>query len=1475
MNKILICIDNRHLMNICVLPFAKQQASVLWLLSKSYGNDIPSNLLEPYYRDHEGQDQLKPQIVHALANAELYCLALGFIYADQNYHSLNHNGVMMLLQRKGVYVVEPADVSLTETVLVQVAPLRMTAHMAVIEAIMALYIKEVLIPDKIVECLKKFTKLTSGTELPVDPEDAVVLWINKSCDKMKAKIQEENDLNCSSESDTAKICLNETLSLADSLYNLQLILKFCESVLPFNFYFLSLEDVLYMHSSIRQNFLAFLADIFYNLEIKPAKCVRSPGHKDHKIHIPDDSESVITSIMPAAGIRSGFKRVDDTLIPARLKVSKEKIVKESKKEERGESPEKPKQTGIIGEADVVLTSITGSPRRTVPNNAPLASNLVGIPGFQSPCADTPDRKFVVPSPHSEYGSDNKVSSNYAEISKVSDLNVESGNNLSPQKSSFAKKESEKLDSPKPVKKTSFASMPSNTTTWQQQFKNSQIEAEQLSSSDENDVILTSQLNNIKLELEEKRRNIELEKKKLELMWNDQRQKFGKAAFLQALNKNVDKEKTENYAGSDNKENGPQTEIEKEVNSSQEKWSKNKEDGMKEDINSFQTQRPIQKDLKNSIGQLNESLNDLQVDLSKLSKQQDMIQKIVHYQPKEEPKDQQQNFYLHNQQVSSAPSNFSPNPMNVQNSHAPIHQNVPTRQPPNPESHMQINQPQMMMPHGAGPMDHHSLPPQMMHQQDHSPSQYQQHQQHQRAQWNVPAVTQDLSIAAPRRAQWTQPNPQSMIDAGHQQRQQWYLPQQSNAPIMSTGQYPMPYNPNYIGQDQPSRQYPMYQNGQMENPHYPYSSPYPPAQSSIHLKPMQFHLHDQPNQSAPMNIQSNDPGQQNMRPPVSSATASNQPAPVHSNHVPVRKDPSQSDVPNIDNKKDQHQLTLNNVPCEINNSEPEESISPRADKHTLGKTFRVPKPRVKSPTAKQAVLPPNDSEEEMISDLSTQPIKDGADADLGFFVSFENEQPVKPRPKLRGKPGLSKTSQPSKDSSPRMDNPFRKKEDGIPQNFDNPFRKNYSKEDNSQQNLNNPFRRNINVADKSSPLHHINDPNIESARSSSSSVPDVSSPIPRNDSRSSCNVDQDEEEEDNEMNAGVGFIIGADLVNPDPIAEDEMQKRKERIMMISLHRKAEQEAKRLSKERENAMQREEKRIEKEKLDQKKEEEKMRRQMIFEQYKQRKHAEAEESEGRTPELPSSTNASRTFTKPRPRSSKQRPKSQFYNSNTNNHNYPPPSIMSSRGSMRGSQPNLSGFGENSCNDETDSQTLMRRALSPPPGIRQPSDPRLPGGYYGRPGPPSEASDTCSTGSALDYCGPRLFVKPASKSNRGIVINAVGTVLAGHVNADSKSLVLDEINKCESKHFLILFRDQSLKFRGLYSYHPEREEIFKLCGAGPKQVTDKMMDKYFKYNCGAKTFSAIHTKHLTVTIDAITIHNSLWQGKTMKKTQPRRDYV
>lgn len=93
-------------------------------------------------------------------------------------------------------------------------------------------------------------------------------------------------------------------------------------------------------------------------------------------------------------------------------------------------------------------------------------------------------------------------------------------------------------------------------------------------------------------------------------------------------------------------------------------------------------------------------------------------------------------------------------------------------------------------------------------------------------------------------------------------------------------------------------------------------------------------------------------------------------------------------------------------------------------------------------------------------------------------------------------------------------------------------------------------------------------------------------------------------------------------------------------------------------------------------------------------------------------------------------------------------------------------------------------------------------------------------------------MYKQPATKSNRGIILNAVEyCVFPGVVNRDAKQKVLEKIARSEAKHFLVLFRDAGCQFRALYSYWPENETILKLYGTGPTQVDDVMFDKFFKY--------------------------------------------
>uniref|UniRef100_A0A3P8WJ93 Calmodulin regulated spectrin-associated protein family, member 2a n=1 Tax=Cynoglossus semilaevis TaxID=244447 RepID=A0A3P8WJ93_CYNSE len=151
---------------------------------------------------------------------------------------------------------------------------------------------------------------------------------------------------------------------------------------------------------------------------------------------------------------------------------------------------------------------------------------------------------------------------------------------------------------------------------------------------------------------------------------------------------------------------------------------------------------------------------------------------------------------------------------------------------------------------------------------------------------------------------------------------------------------------------------------------------------------------------------------------------------------------------------------------------------------------------------------------------------------------------------------------------------------------------------------------------------------------------------------------------------------------------------------------------------------------------------------------------------------------------------------------------------------------------------------------------------------------STTSSVTSNTEYTGPRLYKEPSAKSNKHIIQNALShCCMAGKVNEGPKNKILEEMEKSEANNFLVLFRDAGCQFRSLYTYCPETEEIIKLTGIGPKSITRKMIDGLYKYNSDKKQFSQIPAKTMSASVDAVTIHNHLWQTKkppTPKKVVP-----
>ncbi|KAG8441225.1 hypothetical protein GDO86_006827 [Hymenochirus boettgeri] len=149
--------------------------------------------------------------------------------------------------------------------------------------------------------------------------------------------------------------------------------------------------------------------------------------------------------------------------------------------------------------------------------------------------------------------------------------------------------------------------------------------------------------------------------------------------------------------------------------------------------------------------------------------------------------------------------------------------------------------------------------------------------------------------------------------------------------------------------------------------------------------------------------------------------------------------------------------------------------------------------------------------------------------------------------------------------------------------------------------------------------------------------------------------------------------------------------------------------------------------------------------------------------------------------------------------------------------------------------------------------------------------ASTASSPASVPEYTGPRLYKEPSAKSNKFIIHNALShCCLAGKVNESQKNKVLEDMDKSQSNHFLILFRDSSCQFRAVYTFVPETEELTRVVGFGPRSISLSMVQDIYKYSSDRKRFTQIPSKTMSMSVDAFTIQGHFWQTK--KPTTPKK---
>ncbi|KRK00084.1 patronin isoform X33 [Drosophila yakuba] len=1652
---------------------ARQRASVKWLLSKAFNNRVPDNLKEPFYRDHENQERLKPQIIVELGNATLYCQTLANLYSDPNYQSMNHWSIIQTLARKGVPVAESADMPITETVLIQTNPLRINAHMSVIESLMVLYAKEISSGDRVMAAIRRISGNNYQAPTGQSYEQALLGWISHACAALKKRIIKEVDAGLPDDNgsrlqtpdippvrDFQDLCdgiclallisyycpkvvpwtsvrINYLPAVEDSIHNILLVCNFSQKHLPYTVMHMTPEDVTYMRGSMKLNLVVLLTDLFNLFEIHPAKCVcypgmdgqdviarRTMGANEHGIchrrgltvqpvtPIPDlrsdldqppvgspqnrppfqvphsnsfggglnrrstppneyqtvqsnnfdanHAEAFVVhksrGITTLASMHSQQQQLhqqqhqqhqqqyqqqplqqhpsqsqlqiqqQEPLVPARLRQAKEKTNVESKADERGDfvaagrpsNWEQSRRPSFAGrrsrrnssseDSQLTIENFGGSQdqlntlgryerdrERKLSNTSvgsypvepavAVRSSIADARGTLQLSYDTDsgsekqDRETEKYSMRRQVSVDNVPTVSSHNLSNAgsplpvarhkqhsSDKDYSSNSGMTPDAYNDTRSTSAYDPESTPVRKSSTSSMPASPAAWQLDVGDDDMR------SLEN----ASKLSTIRMKLEEKRRRIEQDKRKIEM----------------ALLRHQEKEDLESCP-----------DVMKWETMSNE--SKRTPDMDPVDLDKYQQ----------SIAIMNMNLQDIQQDIHRLATQQSQMQ-AQHLQAQQLMQAQQianmlnQQTYgsqqhladHHYQQQRPMQQSFGSSPHIPQAYNAPVSaysSRPPSRDPYQQQLHHQQQQP-MPMPqpmqyvneHGqymSPPQPAHYMPQQTQQPQsiysdngaaynhsNHSPyggapqyrssvvyddygqptnhfylhessPQPQAHPHPQRRTW-----AHSAAAAAYEQQQQIQP---SLVDVNawqtqqHQkQKQTWMNRPPSSAGAPSPGSFMLHQNGGGGGGGGGG--------GELQHLFQVQASPQHgqrqvSGSNGVQRQQSLTNLRDNRSPKAPQNMgmpMGMPMQQEDMMAPQSICFIGDEEDVDELERNIIESMQSTHITDFVHQQQQQHQQQLQQQQRLQGHSgrgsssedyDSGEMISNKLNITSGNLTYRIPSPSRPSIQANSFQDP---------RAMAAAPGAEDQPPEKGFYISFDDEQPKRPKPPLRAKRSPKKESPPgSRDS---VDNQATLKRESLSHLHNNnnigfgnddvnskPVTRHSIHGLNNSNSVKSPGNATYNKYTDEPPIQ-LRQLAVSGAMSPTSNerrhLDDVSNQSPQQTQQPMSPTRLQQSSNNAEAAKNKALVIGADSTNLDPESVDEMERRKEKIMLLSLQRRQQQEEAKARKEIEASQKREKEREKEEERSRKKEEQMARRAAILEQHRLKKAIEEAEREGKTLDRPDLhvklQSHSSTSTTPRLRQQRTtRPRPKTIHVDDASVDISEASSISSRG-KKGSSSNLTGYGQLSSNS-------MKRD------------------YYR------------GSQDSLTVKGPKLYKQPAAKSNRGIILNAVEyCVFPGVVNREAKQKVLEKIARSEAKHFLVLFRDAGCQFRALYSYQPETDQVTKLYGTGPSQVEEVMFDKFFKYNSGGKCFSQVHTKHLTVTIDAFTIHNSLWQGKRVQ---------
>ncbi|XP_041360750.1 calmodulin-regulated spectrin-associated protein 1-like isoform X2 [Gigantopelta aegis] len=1692
---------------------AKLKSSLAWILQKAYREIVPPEFKDPFYENSDGGFQVKPQLINSLVSSDVYCQACASMFSETSQQWQGHCSIIQVLSRKGIYVMEKDESAVTETILMQTAPFRVNAHLALIDSLMLAYASEIVSVERAVHAVRRITTFNASSELPSSTEDAIVFWLNKVCVAAQAREKKSQQIESVSPSDARTvpvmtdmlkdigdgcsvalvcsfycpqslnqqdICLKKDLGIADCLYNLRLIKMFCEKHLPTNFFHFTYEDLLYSRVAVRENLLAFLAELFFWFEIQrltetgsllngqDTEAIRpgsgKPGVTKHQVPIsnatkrsfhktndsrfpntPDLNKSNSTPHISQNRQVLLQKRQNGSPLDNRMDGEAQQRTDTSQYARRAHSVSPPQDGNIIKQSVLAWQEQEEHQQRrssvlTGPSEAGEASVLLANVSIDSELCqsfaadelnfaelDTP-RTPLPTLPNIRQTDGMKLESvTPGDQSRQSNLSDQS-ERLEPLMPAVLKPAKEKhlnhtkaqerdemprkrvMSPTKPRKSRSppvtasqpseaFSSLPQGDITVEATVSLN-VNSSQLTNSSSDEPVIVTPLPPDQLTprlIESKNTDQNDVGGRGQGQGEEQFQGRGYEAFyinpdvsvevsLPSLPlQTIDNEVASSYtivdqvytlesaraAGIPVVTKSNETSPLRRATSRDDSMTSSRSSGDFSDHESHKIHydhktrettaaaakispravlpppvvearkpTPVISETPKILDPATEKARALATNFAKIKHFKDTYGNVdgsglIYMQ---QGQDQQGNgqmplksAFLRKQADAGKKTSFAmlPNettwPMTArqasQDAGNEINQDADQpltalrmrldekrKEIERRKHRMEMQQNKMLQRlgkaafirvvsrHGDDAKDRSSPTPELssssaaglddrlgqlsldgqrLRSLSESPTPHksrpfsregiQETIDNVRKRWfkdddllggvarpadisenaeesveppfvgkDPAAVRSQVDVVATGdvpRASSTSPYPQPMSDSAGS------LPTSENGASFEAYDSSLDKLNQSLSELQGEISRLSLQQEQilnMQSPQgaapvdprlHPIAKQQPPLAGypvphQIALPPG-VHMGQGGGRHSPVVVQ----GQGHQDPRLPPKVPVNRSSPEVFKQMPPTSQTlpqarfadtySVNNVPSANQQQTQFADTysVNNVPSA------NQQQTRFADTYSVNNVPSAPGSHVTGghegadgmscsgdqghPGAPMDVSSENGAGDDGASSHTS------SGGNEGFFVSFGDDSST---PK-RSKPVLSKD---------RV-----KKTNAVAQA--------------NNSNVSTPPVENQLATMRGSPIDVQGTPTISVYKS----------PRATND--------------DSQNSSDVGYILDVSEASPHKVTEQEMLSKKDKFVEKQLRRKEEQERRRLEKENELMEQRERQRLKQEDQEQKKAEEKARRKQIYEQYLQKKQQkEVMENGGDRPIEP-------TRVSERSAKSKARPKSMYVRA--------PPSDQEDASSVSSQDDSsMRGLASPSSHYRIGStRGNMRKAVScqmltqngQPGGATYRRPPSPGGATYRRPPTPDlyrlgrrtpRNLDGSDTG---DYSGPKLFVKPSSKSNRHIILNAIShCCLAGIVNTDLKNKVLEELAKSDAKHFVILFRDGGCQYRSLYSYAPETEDVTKICGVGPKQITKTMMHRFYKYNSGAKSFTEVtSTKHLSVSIDAVVLHNSLWK--------------